>query len=330
MNKKKVDSILKGITAAGIAIGGVSSIQGADMVMAAIDESAADSNSLADAGSLSESERIEYSESTTQSISESASESTSESAKQNDAVQGSESVNKNDGYVTAEEPADNDISVASFVSDVTYASAKDGSVENSNYKSLKQVIDENIKDSSKTVYELGEDKVLVRNGDGSGVVYYKTKDGIIKKLDIDARAIKVNDNGTVTVKFDGYYEDTDGTWRNTTYTDYNGKSGNKVFIKGRFVVEKDGAWREVLVDGNPVEYNGKQGIIGSWVQILIGGEKYYLDGAHVKIDKFCAIPWRYIKLDDSNQQAELYEIGNVTYGTTYKKISDAKSTKNCT
>lgn len=28
MNKKKVDSILKGITAAGIAMGGVSSIQG--------------------------------------------------------------------------------------------------------------------------------------------------------------------------------------------------------------------------------------------------------------------------------------------------------------
>ena len=57
MNKKKVDSILKGITAAGIAMGGVSSIQGADMVMAAINESAADSNSLVDAGSLSESER---------------------------------------------------------------------------------------------------------------------------------------------------------------------------------------------------------------------------------------------------------------------------------
>lgn len=62
MNKKKVDSILKGITAAGIAMGGVSSIQGADMVMAAINESAADSNSLVDAGSLSESERTEYSE----------------------------------------------------------------------------------------------------------------------------------------------------------------------------------------------------------------------------------------------------------------------------
>ena len=47
MNKKKVDSILKGITAAGIAMGGVSSIQGVDMVMAAINESAALQRALA-------------------------------------------------------------------------------------------------------------------------------------------------------------------------------------------------------------------------------------------------------------------------------------------
>ena len=38
MNKKKVDSVLKGVAAAGLAIGGVSSIQGADMVMAAVIE----------------------------------------------------------------------------------------------------------------------------------------------------------------------------------------------------------------------------------------------------------------------------------------------------
>lgn len=252
MNKKKVDSILKGITAAGIAMGGVSSIQGADMVMAAINESAADSNSLVDAGSLSESERTEYSESTTQSISESASESTSESAKQSDAVQESESVNENDGYVTAEEPADNDISVASFVSDVTYASARDSSVDNSQYSSLQEVINENIKDSSKTVYELGKDKVLVRNDDGSGVVYYETDKGVIKKLAIDAKAITENQDGSVTVQFDGYYINSDGTWKNTTYTDYNKKSGNKVFINGHFVVENEGAWKEVLVNGNPV------------------------------------------------------------------------------
>lgn len=258
MNKKKVDSILKGITAAGIAMGGVSSIQGADMVMAAINESAADSNSLVDAGSLSESERTEYSESTTQIMSESASTSTSESAKQSNVVQGSESVNENDGHVTAEEPAGNDISVASFVSDVTYASAKDNSVGDSKYNSLDEVIKGNVKDSSKTVYELGSDKVLVQNNDGSGVVYYQAKDGKIKQLGIDARAITKNENGIVTVKFDGYYEDTDGTWRNTTFTDYNGNSGNKVFINGHFVEDKDGAWKEVLVDKKSVEYKGLQ------------------------------------------------------------------------
>ena len=208
MNKKKVDSILKGITAAGIAMGGVSSIQGADMVMAAIDESAADSNSFADAGSLSESERTEYSESTTQSTSE----STSDSAKQSDAVQGSESINENYGNVTAKEPAGNDISVASFFSGVTYASAKDGFVENSKYKSLDDVINENVKDSSKTVYELDRDKVLVQNNDGSGVVYHQAKDGKIKQLAIDAKAIIENENGTVTVKFDGYYVDKNGVW----------------------------------------------------------------------------------------------------------------------
>ena len=66
MNKKKVDSILKGITAAGIAMGGVSSIQGADMVMAAINESAADSNSFSLTQALCLRATVQrYSESTT-------------------------------------------------------------------------------------------------------------------------------------------------------------------------------------------------------------------------------------------------------------------------
>ena len=333
MNKKKVDSILKGIAAAGIAMGGVSSIQGADMVMAAIDESAADSNSLVDEGSLSESEWTEYSESTTQSMSENASESTSESvrvsestsesssisesAKQSDAVQGSESVNENDGYVTAEEPADNDISVSSFVSDVTYASARDSSVENSNYSSLKDVINDYIKDSSKTVYELDSDKVLVRNNsDGSGVVYYQTTNNEIKKLDIDAKAIKENNDGTVTVKFDGYYIDTDGTWKNTTYTDFNGKSGNKVFINGHYVVKNGKDWQVVLVDGKPVEYVGStRRYLEFYIQIKIGNQKYYLDGAHETNGKFYAIPWSKSKNGDHpDVQAEKYDpIGKVTY-----------------
>ncbi|WP_455721938.1 hypothetical protein [Agathobacter sp.] len=78
MNKKKVDSILKGITAAGIALGGVSSIQGADMVLAAVSESTADEVSASNEGSVSESESAELSESTTQSTSQSESAQMSE------------------------------------------------------------------------------------------------------------------------------------------------------------------------------------------------------------------------------------------------------------
>lgn len=113
MNKKKVDSILKGITAAGIAMGGVSSIQGADMVMAAINESAADSNSLVDAGSLSESERTEYSESTTQSMSESASESTSESVSVSESSSASESAKQSD----AEQQSGDNVVAAAYTDD---------------------------------------------------------------------------------------------------------------------------------------------------------------------------------------------------------------------
>ena len=102
MNKKKVDSILKGITAAGIAMGGISSIQGADMVMAAIDESAADSNSLVDAGSLSESERTDYSESTTQNMSESDSASTSESISESTSTSEIVSTSESDSVSTSE------------------------------------------------------------------------------------------------------------------------------------------------------------------------------------------------------------------------------------
>ena len=119
MNKKKVDSILKGITAAGIAMGGVSSIQGADMVMAAIDESAADSNSLVDAGSLSESERTEYSESTTQSISESASESTSESvsASTSESTSESSSTSESAKQGDAEQQSGDNVVAAAYTDD---------------------------------------------------------------------------------------------------------------------------------------------------------------------------------------------------------------------
>lgn len=117
MNKKKVDSILKGITAAGIAMGGVSSIHGADMVMAAINESAADSNSLVDAGSLSESERTEYSESTTQSMSESASESTSESVSVSESTSDSSSDSESVKQSDAEQQSGDNVVAAAYTDD---------------------------------------------------------------------------------------------------------------------------------------------------------------------------------------------------------------------
>lgn len=54
MNKKKVDSILKGVTAAGIAIGGVSTIQGADMVMAQEIENQVNDQTSQSASSMSD------------------------------------------------------------------------------------------------------------------------------------------------------------------------------------------------------------------------------------------------------------------------------------
>ena len=188
MNKKKVDSILKGITAAGIAMGGVSSIQGADMVMAAIDESAADSNSLVDAGSLSESERTEYSESTTQSMSESASESTSESvsastsessstsesAKQSDAEQQSESVRQ---YTTFNETIEVKAVMAADISnideEVEYGinSIANENSEATEYTSLENVKNDFVHNSDYIVYEM-------KNGDI--VVYSKTDDTYTK------------------------------------------------------------------------------------------------------------------------------------------------------
>ena len=76
MNKKKVDSILKGVTAAGLTIGGVSSIQGADMVMAQMVESTASETTEME----SDIEAASTSAETSQSITERATEIASESA----------------------------------------------------------------------------------------------------------------------------------------------------------------------------------------------------------------------------------------------------------
>lgn len=78
MNKKKVDSVLKGVAAAGLAIGGVSTIQGADVVMAATlseSENQADSENDLTSDSMSDTPSESQSESSVDSVSEASSDS---------------------------------------------------------------------------------------------------------------------------------------------------------------------------------------------------------------------------------------------------------------
>ncbi|MDY6355126.1 MAG: hypothetical protein SPL66_10025, partial [Lachnospiraceae bacterium] len=78
MNKKKVDSVLKGVAAAGLAIGGVSTIQGADVVMAATlseSENQADSENDLTSDSMSDTPSESQSESSVVSVSEASSDS---------------------------------------------------------------------------------------------------------------------------------------------------------------------------------------------------------------------------------------------------------------
>lgn len=229
MNKKKVDSILKGITAAGIAMGGVSSIQGADMVMAAINESAADSNSLVDAGSLSESERTEYSESTTQSMSENASESTSESvsasestsesssisesAKQSDAVQGSESVRQ---YTTFNETVEvKDVMVADISNVDEEAEYGINSIANENseateYTSLENVKNDFVHNSDYIVYEMQNgDIVVYSKTDGTYTAYYMGQ-GNVNSNKLEKKDIVENADGSLKEVKYSYYVDLNG------------------------------------------------------------------------------------------------------------------------
>ncbi|PHU38709.1 hypothetical protein, partial [Agathobacter ruminis] len=69
MSKKKIDSVLKGVAATGIAIGGASAIQGADVVMAAVLEE-----------EVKDEEEDEYASSTSDSVSDELSESEVETA----------------------------------------------------------------------------------------------------------------------------------------------------------------------------------------------------------------------------------------------------------
>ena len=94
MNKKKVDSILKGVTAAGIAIGGVSTIQGADMVMAQEIENQVNDQTSQSANSMSDSMSDTPSESRSESEANQASENQTETASEETSASQTESTSE--------------------------------------------------------------------------------------------------------------------------------------------------------------------------------------------------------------------------------------------
>ena len=103
MNKKKVDSILKGVTAAGIAIGGVSTIQGADMVMAQEIENQVNDQTSQSAGSMSDSMSDTPSESRSESETNQASENQTETASEETSASQTESTSEQNANSTSVE-----------------------------------------------------------------------------------------------------------------------------------------------------------------------------------------------------------------------------------
>ena len=173
--------------------------------------------------------------------------------------------------------------------------------------------------------------VLVKNGDDYLFTYYYNGNKMQtqlygKNVTIDKKT------GNVEIKWDGYYIKDDGTIELTSKVkDINYNSGHKTFITitennnvEKYVYAEieniDGIdyWVPVKVNNNYVEIqnNGKPvpHYFSQHVQIDIGGEKYYLNGAKIENGKFIAADW-----DGPNNKFSRYEVGTVTYDISNKK-----------
>lgn len=173
--------------------------------------------------------------------------------------------------------------------------------------------------------------VLVKNGDDYLFTYYYNGNKMQtqlygKNVTIDKKT------GNVEIKWDGYYIKDDGTIELTSKVkDINYNSGHKTFITitennnvEKYVYAEieniDGIdyWVPVKVNNNYVEIqnNGKPVPLyfSQHVQIDIGGEKYYLNGAKIENGKFIAADW-----DGPNNKFSRYEVGTVTYDLSNKK-----------
>lgn len=189
--------------------------------------------------------------------------------------------------------------------------------------------------------DLIKDGVLVQNGDDY-LFIYKNKNGKPKQKPINGNNVKINEKtGEVPIKWDRYYIKDDGTIELTSKKeDINDNSGNKTFMtitennveKNVYVVKKpiDGKdyWVPVKVEDNYVEYIGKVYDSGFHtkgnVQIKIGTEFYYLNGAEVYGKNFYAAKWR-----SGNTFLDRRFVGEVTYDKDNKKraIDDMRADK---
>ena len=162
--------------------------------------------------------------------------------------------------------------------------------------------------------------VLVQNGDKYVYTYITNKNNKNEKktIDLNEHNVKKDKSGNITyINWDGYYIQSDGTIEPTySFTDYNENPGNKVFmnVQGKDVyvvrqeIEGKECWVPVKVNGNYVEvqnngdktYHEKYTTFPKYpkyVQIKIGGNRYYLDGVEVKDNILYALSWDYWKND---------------------------------
>ena len=308
-----------------------------DSTIESENNSIVESNSISDSVSLSESQLVSTSESESTSVSVSDSESlvNSESVK-NDEVSSNKFGNLINGLFKDKNVSAANYTT-NAVGNSTMPIAESGSVDPSTSMSKYFSESQSLSNSLTSTYgsdlagavlsdkayvvksndALIKEGVLVQNGD-KYVYTYITNKNEKKTIDLNEHNVKKDKSGNITyINWDGYYIQSDGTIEPThSFTDYNENSGNKVFmnVQGKevYVVrqEIDGKeyWVPVKVNGNYVEvqnngdktYHEKYTTFPKYpkyVQIKIGGNKYYLDGVEVKDNILYALSWDYRKYD---------------------------------
>ena len=344
IRRKKSNNLLKGVAAAGAVVGGGTIFAGNNAVYAA------ELDNESQVSDLSESQLASTSESESTSVSVSDSESLVNSeAVNNDEVSSNRFGNLINGLFK-----DKNVSAANYAtptgngSAVLTANSESDDPETSMSKYFSEstarsnsltsaygseVAHKVLTETSYIVKDVNgiTEGVLVKNGDDYLFTYYYNGNKMQtqlygKNVTIDKKT------GNVEIKWDGYYIKDDGTIELTSKVkDINYNSGHKTFITitennnvEKYVyaeiVNIDGIdyWVPVKVNNNYVEIqnNGKPvpHYFSQHVQIDIGGEKYYLNGAKIENGKFIAADW-----DGPNNKFSRYEVGTVTYDLSNKK-----------